>query len=498
MSIKAVARLLMLLIALIGLGACRSDLLAFKQKYPDRVSQSILRVTVTRQGYLFHRPWEQRRPITQTAIGAIVSNGWVLTTGHLVANHRYIELETTDTRKKTRAEVVVVDYEANLALLRPVAPEFLSGRTPFNVAGQIVPEDKLTILQVKPNGDVVPNTGKVLSIELRTYSHGNQFLTYRLSNGLQYGYHNITLPVVKGRALAGLVLQSNMDTQTIDVIATPVIRHFLNDAFDREYQGFPLAGFHYGPTLDPQLRRYIKLPDNQTGIYIQKVIKGGPADQAGLQAGDVVTHIGGVDVSNTGQFNHPRYGQTSLVHLIRSQHYVDEMVPLKLVRDGKMLSMRICLDHRQPDEYLVPPYVIDQQPDYLIYGGLVFQELSVSYLREYGKDWSTRAPIHLLYYNQNQDYLNGDHHEKIVIISSVIPTSLTIGYENLAELVILKVNGKPIGKLSDVAAALKSPLNGFHKIETEQHPQVIFLDPKEIPLIHQTIRERYRIPVLSP
>ena len=476
--------------------ACRGNLLApVKGDDPVKAAQSILRVTVTSQGYYFHRPWEQRRPLTQTAIGAIVSNGSVLVTARLVANHRYIELETIDTRQKTRAEVSVVDYESNLALLKPVDPRFLSKRPPLEVAGKIGPEEQLTILQVKPNGDIIPNTGQVLSIELKAYTHGNQFLTYRLSNGLQYGYDNLTLPVVKGHTLAGLVLQSDPGTQTIDVISTPVIHHFLSDALNGKYQGFPLAGLHYGPTLDPQLRRYIKLADDQTGIYIQKVIKGSPADQAGLKAGDVITHLGDVNLSNTGQFNHPQFGQTSVVHLIRTQHYVGESVPLQIVRNGKASELNIRLDHRQPEEYQVPPYIIDQAPNYLIFGGLVFQELSVSYLREYGKDWATRAPIHLLYYNQNQEYLNGDQREKIVIISGVIPTPFTIGYENLSELVVQQVNGQPIGRLSDVAAAITNPLDGFHKIRIEQHPKVIFLDPIQIPQIHSSIKERYRIPV---
>lgn len=496
---KTHIHLLILCILLALLSACRANLLApNKGVDPTLSAQSVLRVTVTSQGYYFHRPWEQRRPVTQTAIGAVVSNGHVLVTARLVANHRYIELETIDTRQKTRAEVRVVDYESNLALLKPVDTDFLTNRPALRVAGDIGPEEQLTILQVKPNGDIVPNTGQVLSIELKAYTHGNQFLSYRLSNGLQYGYNNLTLPVVKGRALAGLVLQSDAGTQTIDVISTPVITHFLKDALEGEYQGFPLAGFHYGPTLDPQLRRYIQLADDHTGIYIQKVIKGGPADQAGLKAGDVITHIGGVNLSNTGQYEHPQYGQTPMVHLIRTEHYVDETVPLRVVREGRVSDLNIRLDHRQPMEYLVPPYIIDQAPDYLIFGGLVFQELSVSYLREYGKEWASRAPIHLLYYNQNQDYLNGDQREKIVIISGVIPTPFTISYENLSELVVKQVNGQPIGKLSHVAAAIQKPLDGFHKIEIEQHPKVIFLDPIQIPQIHKSIQERYRIPVTSP
>jgi len=158
----------------------------------------------------------------------------------------------------------------------------------------------------------------------------------------------------------------------------------------------------------------------------------------------------------------------------------------------------VVLDHRRPEEFLVPPYIVDQVPDYLIVGGLVFQELSMSYLREYGKDWSSDAPADLLFSNQNQDCTNGDQREKIVIISSVIPTSYTIGYENLSDLVVLRINGQTIGKLSDVGKALETPINGFHKIEVKQHPRVIYLDPKELPQIHEIIRQRYRIPAAPP
>ena len=459
-------------------------------------ADSVMRVTVTSQGYSFHRPWQQRRPTTLSAIGVVVDGGRVLVTAMLVANHRYIELEAINSHRKVRAEVEVVDYEANLALLRPVDADFLASSRPMPLSDPISSGETLNIWQVKPDGDVVPSSATVTSVELSPYSQDNYFLTYRLNGSLQYGFHNITLPAVKGTALAGLVLRYDPSGQTIDVISTPVISHFLKDAGHQGgYQGFPRAGFHFGPTMDPQLRRYIGLTDAQSGIYVQKVIKGGPADTAGLKAGDVITRMGAYNVSNTGQYEHPLYGKTSLIHLIRTHYYVGDKVPLEVFRQGKILTLNITLDHRRPDQYLVPPYIIDQPPNYLIVGGLVFQELSVSYLQEYGKDWPSRAPINLVYYHQNQDYLNGDKREKIVIISGIIPTTYTIGYENLGDLVVLKVNDQPIGKLSDVATALKSPVNGFDKIEVDQNPTLLFLDPKQIGLIHRIIRERYRIPI---
>jgi S1-C subfamily serine protease len=497
---RAIIFWLLALSLVITLAACQSAMPTTDQAPPPLwAGDSVLRVTVTSQGYHFHRPWQQRRPVTRRAIGVIVPDGRVLVTGLLVANARYIELETIDTREKHRASVDVVDYEANLALLKPESPEFLAGRHPLPLAKrEVTAGDDLTIWQVKPNGDIISSIGKVISIEMNAYTQGNYFLTYRLSNSLQYRFDNLTLPVVRGRTLAGLVLPSNDAGQTINVIATPVISHFLEDARGVTYQGFPLAGFRYGPTLDPQLRRYISLPDDRSGIYIQKVIKGGPSGRAGLKAGDVVTHIAGIDISNTGQFDHPIYGQTSLSHLIRTQHFVDDTVKMRIVRNGEAMTLDVQLDHRQPYEYLVPPYIIDQAPRHQIVGGLVFQELSMSYLREYGKNWHSRAPVHLLYYNQNQDYLNGDKREKIVIISGIIPTSYTIGYEQLANLVVSKINGNPIGKLADIMPALDHPLDGFHKIEVEQHPNVIFLDPEELESIHDVIRQRYRIPVQTP
>jgi hypothetical protein len=464
----------------------------------SHAADSILRVTVTSQGYTFHRPWQQRRPTRQNGIGVIVPHGRVLVTAMLVANHRYIELEAVNSQQRVRAEVEVVDYEANLALLKPADDSFLAGREPLQLCHELSSGEQLSIWQVKPDGDVVPSGARITSIELSPYSQDNYFLTYRLSGSLQYGFNNITLPVVRGGQLAGLVLRYDAGGQTIDAIATPVIRHFLKDAQDGQYQGFPRAGFHYGPTMDPQLRRYIGLGDDQTGIYVQKVIKGGPADRAGLRAGDVITRMGDFYVSNTGQFEHPLYGKTSLIHLIRTTYYVGDSVPVQVYRNGQALTLNIIIDHRQPDQYLIPPYIIDQAPDYLIVGGLVFEELSVSYLLEYGKDWASRAPIHLVYYQQNQDYLNGDkrdQREKIVIISEVIPTPYSIGYEELNDLVVLRVNGQSIGKLADVAAALKTPVNGFHKIEVEQSPGLLYLDPKQIDVIHRIIKERYRIPV---
>ncbi len=482
----------------LALAACQSaNIMPFQKTVTEQAAPYLVQVTTTSQGYNFHRPWQQGRTVTQSGLGVVLAGGRVLVNGLLVANHRYIEIETVDTRQKQRADVEVVDYEANLALLKPVDPAFLSGRPALAIAGEVREGDALNVWQVKPNGDVVSAGAKVTSIELSPFTEGNFFLVYRLDGVLQYRGNNVTLPVIKDGKLAGLLLRYASKDRTIEVISLPVLRHFLEDAQDGDYRGFPVAGFHFGESLDPQLRRFIALPDSVSGIYVQKIIKGGPADRAGMQAGDVVMRMGPHDISNTGQYEHPVLGKTSVLHLIRTGYQSGQAVPVRVFRGGKVLDMEIAVDHRSPDQFLVPPYILDRRPEYLIVGGLVMQELSLSYLREYGNEWSTEAPIHLLFYHQNQDYLNGDKGEKIVIVSGVIPTPYTIGYEEAANLVVRRINGRAIDRLADVRIALEKPLKGFHKIEVDQHPRVIYVDPQEIPLIDAIIEQRYRIPVHS-
>ena len=496
MDVVRTIRISMIMAAVLMLAACQTvNIMPVQKTVTEQAVPYLVQVTVTSQSYTFHRPWQQRRPMTLSALGVIVADGRVLVNGLLVANHRYIEIETLDTRQKHRADVEVVDYEANLALLKPTDPGFLKGRPALDIAAEVREGDVLNIWQAKPNGDVVSAEGKVTSIELSAFTQGNYFLAYRLDGVLQYRGNKVTLPVIKDGKLAGLLLRYASKDRSIEVISLPVVRHFLEDVRNGDYQGFPVAGFHFGETIDPQLRRYIALPEAISGIYVQKIVKGGPADRAGLEAGDVVMRMGRHAISNTGQYEHPVFGKTSVLHLIRTGYQSGENVPVRVFRQGRELELKIVLDHRKPDQYLVPPYVLDQRPEYLIVGGLVLQELSLSYLREYGNEWNTEAPIHLLFYHQNQDYLNGDKGEKIVIISGVIPTPYSIGYEDLANLVVKRINARAIDRLADVRAALESPLNGFHKIEVDQHPRVIYVDPKEIPLINTMIEQRYRIPV---
>jgi hypothetical protein len=460
--------------------------------------KSVIRVNVTQQGYHFRVPWQKKPPSTKTAIGAIMEGPRILVTSELMANHRYIELEKVDSPVKSAATIEVLDYEANLALLTPTDPQFLADTEPLELTTDAALGDRLTVWQVQPNGNITPSVGPITSIELARYPYQNYFLAYRVNNSLQYRFGNSTLPVVKDGRLAGLLMRYDSKAQTVDVVAAPVIEHFLKDAADGHYEGFPVAATRVAYLDDPQLRRYLGVSDEMGGVYVENVLKGSSAEKAGLRAGDILLEAAGFPLDNRGNYEHPLYGKVAAAHLVRCEFYVGDAVTIKLFRDGETVTAEVTLDRRPSEAYLVPPYVIDKAPRYYIMGGLILQELTAPYLKEFTKPRQTALPpTHLIYYERNQDALDNGGREKIVFVSNVIPTSYTVGYEDLSNLVIKTVNNRIIGRLEDVPRALENPVNGFHRIELEQYPGVIYLDPDEIPLINEEIRRRYKLPAFQ-
>lgn len=462
------------------------------------IAQSVVRINVTRQVHNTHRPWQQHSPHVKTAIGILLPDSRVLTTARFLSHRRYVEIERIHDQEKSEAAIEVIDYEANLALLAPREEGFLAELEPMAITLDAVVGDLLSVLQVKPGGAVIPSTGPITSIDLATYPYGNRFLAYRLKTSLQFGYGNATLPVLKGERLAGFVMATAQKSQTVDVVAAPIIQHFLKDVGEGQYGGFPSAGIGIGPTIDPQLRKYYGLDEIDGGVYVQNIRRNGPAQRAGLMVGDIITKIDEHVISSTGQYEHPLYGRLSLTHLIRCEYFAGDIVTMQIYRDGTFKNLDLMLEHRRIDDFLVPPYLLDHPPYYYILGGLVLQELGAPYLRAYGEGWALKAPINLLYYNSRQDTLEDPlGREKIVFLSGVLPTSYTIGYEDLAHQVVTHINGTTITKLADVPMALQRPLNGFHRIELEDQPGVIFLDPQELPAIDSQIRKRYQIDQLE-
>ena len=459
---------------------------------------SVVRVNVTNQPWDFLRPWGKRPPYSRRAIGAVLPGGKVMVTAEMVANATFIEFESPEGGAKVPASVDVVDYEANLALLKTDDPEFLKAYAPLEIVPAKV-GDNLALWQLEATGSLLVTPGTLTSIEASRYPISDSLLlVYRVTANLQFRDSSFTMPVARDGKLVGILMRFDNNSKNTELVPTPVIQHFLKDASDGKYDGFPRAGMGFAGTRDPMFRRYLGLDAGVSGgVYVTQVLKDSPAAKAGLEEGDTILRAAGEDVDQDGNYDDPEYGKLAISHHLSTKHFVGEKVEFTVVRKGEKRQLNIVLDHRGPESYVSDPFVIDRAPKFYILGGLVLQELSRQFLKEFGSDWQKRAPDDLVYLDRYQSDIYPDGSRKIVVLSRVLPSDATIGYEQLRALVVKSVNGVPLNGLADLPDALAKAEKGLHKVEFDGDPGCIWIDAASAEALGPVLKQSYRIPVLQ-
>ena len=462
---------------------------------PEAAAHSpVVRVNVASQSFNFSQPWRKNPPAIRQGLGVVLVDGRILVTAELVANHTYVELEKPESALKAAAQVEAIDYDANLALLAAPAAGFLQSIRGARLDEAAAVGDRVDVLQLEPNGTPVRTAATVTTIEVGPYPvDENAFLVFRLSVPLQSRENSFTVPVFNGDLLVGLVMRYDPRTQTADVVPAPVISHFLDAAAARPYAGFPRAGLTFSDTRDPQLRRFVRLPNGNGGAYITKVLPGSPAEAAGLQVGDVLLRVDGKTIDQDGNYEDPRFGKISLAHYVSTVMRAGQTIPFVVWRDGAEVELQGTLAPRDRSRMISQPYIFDAPPKFVIVGGLVFSELSRQFLREWGPNWPREAPLRLVYLDRFQSEWPADR-GKIVFVSAVLPGPNTVGYENLSYEVVEEVNGRPVKSLEDLAAAVDSPAGEFHRIKLAEDPGLIVLDVEGSKAEEERIKRDYRLP----
>jgi serine protease Do len=95
----------------------------------------------------------------------------------------------------------------------------------------------------------------------------------------------------------------------------------------RERIGLALA------PLSPDLRSQLEVPDGTHGVVVRNVEPGSPAEQAGLQAGDVIVGVGGKKVSSPSDAASAIRGASK-----------DHAVALRIIRNGEPIFVGVNLD----------------------------------------------------------------------------------------------------------------------------------------------------------
>jgi len=87
--------------------------------------------------------------------------------------------------------------------------------------------------------------------------------------------------------------------------------------------------------------------------------------------------------------------------------------------------------------------------------------------------------------------------QKKVYDNDNLPANSTIGYDDFSYLVVTKVNGKEVHSLGELAAAVKTPINGFDVIETADDPKQLELDIAQVAAEAGALQKNYGLPALQ-
>jgi len=420
----------------------------------------IVSVRVTGQDWNWRAPWEKQAPWTRTVTGLVVPGQRILVASTAFGNHLLVEAQKLGSEARSVARVELVDQEGPLALVAVDDPAFWEGLEPLSLAERAPAEGDVTILRWQRSGllDSYPGTLR----QVRSGRHGlsqTSLLTLEVGTSTD-GLGESEVVVAKGR-VAGLVTGRAGDAYA--ALAAPVLEQFLEGAAKGDWRSFARAGLAWQDLTNPALRESLGLRPGETGIRLTRVAAHGSAGGI-LKPGDVVLEMGGAKLDPTGYYEHPLYGRMLFALLFSDGRHPGETMAVELLRDGERLDLQLPLRAMRPEQDRVPPYVFGRGPDYVIVGGLVFEELTRPYLGAWG-DWARRAPPRLLVAIDREPDDAGAEPKRIVLLSSVLPDAANLGYQELRDLIVERVNGRAIFRLAELREAFAFPEGGFHVVE---------------------------------
>ena len=448
----------------------------------------IVTVRITGQEWNWKTPWSKQSPWTRTVTGLVVSGPRILVATPSIGNHLLLEAQRLGEDLRTPARLVISDPEGPLALLAVDDPDFWKGLSPLPLAEVVTAEGEVTVNRWVRAGQF--ESSRATLRQVRGNRHGlsrTTLLTLEASSSLDGAGDSEVL--VKDGTVLGLA--TSKQGETLQAIAAPVLRQFVADATGPSYCGFARAGIAWQELTNPALRAELGLREGETGVRLTRVLPHGSG--AGLlEPGDVVLEVGRRKLDPTGQFEHPRYGKLLFPLLLTDGARPGDTLRFLILRAGERRDVDVVLKRMLPDEDKVPPYILGRGPDYLVAGGLVFQEMSVPYLSTWG-DWMRRGPTRLLVAYDREGAEPTPEAPRIVLLSSVLPDPCNLGYQDLKDLIVTRVNGVPIGRLEDLKRAFAEPKGPFHVVEfiPGQGPTRIVLDVAEANAAGERVRALY-------
>lgn len=451
---------------------------------------SVAEVLVTAQRFDPGVPWKKSRPETRAGYAVVIADGRLVTTEDLVRNAVLVELRRPGDAAKITARVLEADPRVNAALL--AAPT--TGLTPVEWAEPVRTGAKLQLVQFDEAGQRQNGEGRITSIEVAAIPASvHSILTIQALTDLKLD--RIGAPAFHEGRLTGLVMQYDEASQTSLVLPAPILKRFVDDASHPPYQGIAVAGLMWAPLIEPAKRRYLGLPEDGKGVLVLRTIPGSSASSV-LKPGDVILSWDGCSIDSQGYYIDPDYGRLLMVHQISGRRHPGDKIGVSLWRNHKREDVQVKLDAYDDARALVPLNIEGEQAEYLVEGGLIIRELSANYLLARGPQWMIQSNPRLVHLYLTRAQAPEKPGDRVVILSVVLPDPINVGYQEIRDEVILRVNGQPVANMKDVFA-VRDRDKGLTRITTQTLGVDLMLEKGMLQDANRRVAQMYRIPKLE-
>jgi hypothetical protein len=267
------------------------------------------------------------------------------------------------------------------------------------------------------------------------------------------------------------------------MIPTPVVTRFLNDVKDGRYDRYVDLGVTYSKLQNPAQRRFLGLQDDDRGVLVNTVIAGGSSSKV-LQSGDVLLAIDGLPIA-TDSFVELEGARVEMPEVVERKFKGDK-VKLDIVRNKQPMSVTVELEPLWP--YLFQGHSYDVQPRYVVFGGLLFQPLSLDLMQAY-QPQDLRLRHYFDFFVSEQIYLE---HPEIIVLTNILPDPINTYLSPYRANIVNEVNGKRIRTLDDLAKAFAETTDQIVIRMVGDGPPLV-LDRKEVDAARERIKTRYNV-----
>lgn len=452
------------------------------------IYKSVVRIETASQVPDYKTPWNAGRFSGGTGTGFIIGKNQFLTNAHVVSNARRVLITMHGSSRKHPARVVHVAHDCDLALLE------VEDFSPFEDFQHLsigdIPklESEVRVIGYPMGGERISVTRGVVSrIDFRPYAHSraDSHLVVQIDAAINPG--NSGGPVLQNGKVVGVAFQGlTKADNTGYMIPTPVVKRFLTDIKDGNYDAYVDLGILDFSLFNPAMREVFGLKADDSGVLVSDVLKNSASSDV-LQEGDILTAIDGHSVDSSG--NVTVAGERVNMNEIVERKFAGDSVQVDFIRKGEKNSAELTLKSFPPSRMLAVQY--GKKPRYIVQAGLVFQPLNINL---YSAHKLKNPRVRSLF----SDYINKGLYEKrkdILILTRVLDDPINSALANYEKQAVKAINGVEITSLQQAYGLLHpETLPEFFEITLDGGDRPLIIPTNELASANQRISQNYGIP----